>query len=302
MISDLLLDIQKQNQIHNTEVIVVDNGSTDQTYEELSNNKAIDKLIRLDKNIGCAGRNEGISRAASEYVITLDDDVFFNRNDEIERIITFFNKNTDAHAVNFKILYPDTKEIIPFNWYHPRDFKIYYKDTFLTDYISEGAVAFRKYCFAKTGYYPEEFFLSHEGPDLAYRFINKGYNIYYTGDIDVLHKCSKEQRTTWRNVYYDTRNYFWLLIRNYPVNKIIFKCIFRLITTMIFAMSRKQFKWYISGIKDSFLGLTYHYKKRELLTKSSIEKIKTIRKQQPKISNRCIEFISKIKAMNKEYK
>lgn len=299
MVMELLIDLQKQTMIKSTEIIVVDNGSSDSTYEMLLQSKYVDKIIRLNDNIGCAGRNEGIKQAGSELIVTLDDDVFFNSSDELVKIYELFKNNPDIHVLNFKILYHDSKEIIPFNWYHPRDYIKSASETFLTDYISEGAVAFRKKCFTSAGYYPHEFFLSHEGLDLALRLINNNFNIYYTGCIEVLHKCSKIQRTTWRNTYYDTRNYIWLIIRNYPFPALLGKCLFRLITTFILALSKRQFIWYLRAVRDSLIGLPAHYALRNVLTESALYKIKEIRRLQPNLFLRCFVFIRKLIVVNK---
>lgn len=302
MLLELLKDMQTQSIIDRAEVIVVDNGSTDDIYSTLNKCPYIDILIRNDNNLGATARNFGIQRASSKYVVTLDDDVFFNRADELERIVRFFAVNENAHAVNFKILFPDSKEMIPFNWYHPRDPNVFQDDTFITDYISEGAVAFRKECFCKTGYYPEEFFIGQEGPDLAYRFIKNKYNIYYCGEIQVLHKCSNVQRSSWRNCYYDSRNYLWLLIRNIPFRLLPVHIIFRLFTTFAYALLRGHVKWYVKGVKDGIIGMPYHLRKRNPLSIEDIRKIKEIRKLQLGYSERIRNFIKKRKSYKEQFR
>lgn len=301
MLLELLKDMQVQSIIDRAEVIVVDNGSTEDIYSTLDKCPYIDKLIRNDDNLGATGRNLGIQHASSKYVVTIDDDVFFNRSDELERIIRFFTANDDAHAVNFKILFPDSKKLVPFNWYHPRDPNVFQNDTFITDYISEGAVAFRKECFLKSGYYPEEFFIGQEGPDLAYRFIKNKFNIYYCGEIQVLHKCSKVQRTSWRNCYYDSRNYLWLLVRNIPLRVLPVHILYRMFTTFAYALLRGHVKWYIKGVKDGFMGMPYHLRKRNPLSKEDISKIKEIRRHQIGFIKRIINFLKKRKSYKDQF-
>ena len=65
------------------EVIVVDNGSSDNTLEMLENFKAkfAFKFVRLEKNRGIArGRNEGIRRAVGDILIFHDSDMIANKD------------------------------------------------------------------------------------------------------------------------------------------------------------------------------------------------------------------------------
>src|SRR5690606_37509019 len=59
----------------NTEIIVVDNGSDDNSVELTKENFPDIKIIQLDKNYGCAGgRNRGIPYCRGEYIFYLDND------------------------------------------------------------------------------------------------------------------------------------------------------------------------------------------------------------------------------------
>lgn len=104
------------------EVIVVDNGSNDNTLEMLGNFKAkfAFKFVRLEKNRGIArGRNEGIRRAVGDILIFHDSDMIASRdfitrhlkNHEEKdivvcgipwkRIFTFYYKELDSRIENY---------------------------------------------------------------------------------------------------------------------------------------------------------------------------------------------------------
>lgn len=104
------------------EVIVVDNGSNDNTLEMLENFKAkfAFKFVRLERNRGIArGRNEGIRRAVGDILIFHDSDMIANRdfitrhlkNHEErnivvcgipwKRIFTFYYKELDLSNENY---------------------------------------------------------------------------------------------------------------------------------------------------------------------------------------------------------
>lgn len=104
------------------EVIVVDNGSNDNTIQMLENFKANFefKFVRLEKNRGIArGRNEGIRRAAGDLLIFHDSDMIAPRdfitrhlkNHEEKnivvcgipwkRVFTFYYKELDVNNENY---------------------------------------------------------------------------------------------------------------------------------------------------------------------------------------------------------
>lgn len=218
------------------EVIVVDNGDSENTRSVLRQYNKDVVYLPMQSNIACAGRNAGIKYAKGDIIVTLDDDVIFTNDSDLASIDKFFRERRDIDVLNFKIVFEDDHKIIPFNWYHPRGYRKYGDTEFETDYIGEGAVAFRKSVFGKAGYYPEEFFLAHEGPDLAYRIIDAGFTIWYSPEIAVSHKVDRRHRPGWRNSYYDTRNQIWLGVRNYPLPALIRHLSYRLVTTFLLSV------------------------------------------------------------------
>lgn len=302
MLINLLGEIKKQTLYPICEIIIVNNGKdpilqSDHNIPKLSNIS----IINTGKNIGCAGRNLGIKKAGGDIIVTLDDDVFLRSQKELEKICEFFENFQDASALNFRILFPETFNVIPFNWYHPRSFEKYSDTTFLTDYISEGAVAFKRNALESIELYPEEFFLSHEGIDLAYRIIDSGGNIYYSGIVEVLHKCSLVRRVDWRNTYYDTRNYIWFLVKNFPVSCIFWKICINLPKMFIYSVQRKNTKHFFIAIYDSLKGIRVQIIKRKKIKRVTIKKIEEIKSFQPSFYERVAMFFNKMKARNLKY-
>ncbi|KRE99386.1 hypothetical protein ASG89_27890 [Paenibacillus sp. Soil766] len=81
------------------EVIVVDNGSTDDTIDMLSKFKANFPLItvRLDQNKGIAyGRNQGIEKAAGDILIFHDSDMIASKD--------YIRKHIEAHQITNKVV------------------------------------------------------------------------------------------------------------------------------------------------------------------------------------------------------
>ena len=67
-------DLERSMVHHDAPVVVVDNGSTDGTPEQLARRFPHAEVVRLDRNLGAAARNLGVERSASPYVAFADDD------------------------------------------------------------------------------------------------------------------------------------------------------------------------------------------------------------------------------------
>src|SRR5690606_20187344 len=128
-------------------------------------------------------------------------------------IASIFEKNPSADGICFKVI--DEKDGAITNWCHHCDPNLFSNKSFETYEISEGAVAFRRDTFNQVGFYTKEFFISHEGLDLAIRILKSGKSIIYCPEIEVVHAHAAEGRKNWRRYYYDTRNLIWLAYCHY---------------------------------------------------------------------------------------
>jgi GT2 family glycosyltransferase len=263
------------------QIIVVDNHSTDDTKNIIQELFCDIDYIRTESNVGAGARNFGLKDANGDIVITLDDDIIGVNDDHISLLMDYFIRRPNLAAINFKVLNHVTGEVC--NWVHHYKAEVYSNKEFMTYEITEGAVAFRKEALEKTGYYPETFFLSHEGPDLALRLLNKGYEVIYSPDIEVIHCHASSGRKTWFNYYYDTRNQFWLAARNFPVPYAI-GYLSRGLLSMFAYSARDGFLFYwIKGVIDGIRGLRDAIKERSIINHKVMLLIRTIEKNRPNI-------------------
>lgn len=267
---ELLLSI-KSFISNNIEVIIVDNSSKDGTEKVVKDEFHDFIYIKTEKNIGVGARNLGIKITSNEVIVCLDDDVFGINGEALRNIYECFKNDDKIGAINFKVVDYYTGKIS--NWIHHCPAELYSDKKFQTYEITEGAVAFRKAALNKSGLYPEYFFLSHEGTDLALRIMDRGYEVIYSGDIVVRHKHSDIGRKQWANYYYDTRNHFWLAIRNFPIRYMIKYLMRHLSTTCIYSLRDGYFKFWIKAIKDGLTGLKWVGKDRKVLSKEMMNKI-----------------------------
>lgn len=167
----------------NIEVIVVDNASSDDSPEMVEKEFPIVKLIKLEKNIGIAGWNEGFKAAKGEYILVLDDDSYPNY-DTIKIGINIFSKNSKLGIIAFNVQnlrfnFSETKEFL----FNPLSFN--------------GCGALIKIeVIRKIGYYSELIFIYLNELDYSARCYNKGFDIEYVDNVVVFHNQSLNSRNT----------------------------------------------------------------------------------------------------------
>jgi len=233
------------------EIIVVDNASEQPVSALLPEDPRL-HVLRLEENRGVGGRNAGIEAATGELVITLDDDVTGLTDADIDCIVRELSL-PEVAAVNFRVL--DAVTGAQINWCHHRRIEDFGRRHFDTYEISEGAVAFRRAVVQQAGLYPEYFFISHEGPDLALRIMNLGYRVVYNPDIAVRHSHSDTARVSWRRYYYDTRNQIWFVARRFPYRLWPRKLLIGLLAMSIYALRDGFLKYWARGVYDGLAGL-----------------------------------------------
>ncbi len=196
-----------------TEIIIVDNGSADGTASDLAAQHPGVILIAQPENCGVGARNRGLERAGGQVIVTLDDDMVDFGPTQLAAVRRAFAEDERLGAVTFTVTWPGTERVR--DWVHRRPVAAA-PERFATYELTEGAAAFRKTALDQVGLYREDFFISHEGLELAYRLLDGGWDIVHDGRISVGHDHRREGRPGWRRYYYDTRNLFWVAVLHQP--------------------------------------------------------------------------------------
>lgn len=269
------------------EVVVVDNASTDGSDRMVEREFPQVRLVRLPRNVGCAARNAGVAAARGEIVITLDNDVLLLDENATRTVSDVFARRPYLACMDFKIL--DTRgEVSRRDWCHPRDWRRSSDKEFLTDYVLEGACAFRREPFLRVGGYWEPFFLGHEGWDLGLRLLEAGYELLYSPRVRVSHLTSAEARPSSRIYYTFTRNAFWVAARNYsglPAARVVAKDL----ALMAFSSARAgQWASYFRGVRDGVLGWRRARAGGHPLSRFTRDRLRTIRGAQPTVVEKAV--------------
>ena len=176
---ELRITLQKvfEQDYRNIEVMVVDNASTDDTSEMVEKEFPNVKIIKLKKNIGIAGWNEGFKAARGEYVLVLDDDSYPTTKAIYDGLNQFF-KNGNLGIVAYNIYNLRTKE------YQTKDFK---KRPFL--FIGCGALI-KNNLLKEIGFFNELYFIYLHELDYSLRCYDNGFDIIYLPDSKIIHHQS----------------------------------------------------------------------------------------------------------------
>lgn len=226
------------------EIIVVDNGSEDDSLEILARDFPSIKLIALPTNVGCEdGNNVGILNANGEILLFLDSDADIEP-DGLTKILNTFKNDEKVGIVEPRIIRPSDEKIIN----EPKNWPI--KNTF-----TGCVVAFRASVFQKIGLRPGEFFLYSSEPDICMRAVESGFKIIHRSDIIGHHRESPVARVNKMFYYFATRNMIWLIWRHYPLSSALYETLILLIIHFFRSTMHFATHYYVSGVIAGILGL-----------------------------------------------
>jgi O-antigen biosynthesis protein len=180
------------------EVIVVDDASTDDTQEVLSNISGI-RIITNSDNLGfIRSCNRGSSEARGEFICFLNNDtkVFPNW---MESLLEVISNNQTVGAVGSKLIYPNGKlqeaggiiwkDASGCNFGRLEDpNKPEYNYVREVDYCSGASLLVKKEIFTSIGGFSEEFLPAYyEDTDLCFTIRSLGYKVMYQPKSQVIH-------------------------------------------------------------------------------------------------------------------
>ncbi|MBU5689296.1 MAG: glycosyltransferase family 2 protein, partial [Candidatus Aenigmarchaeota archaeon] len=100
----------KKSTYKNLEIIVVDDASTDGTYEEIKRKFPDVKIVRNEKNLLlAASRNIGIKNSKGKYIFLIDDDNVVDKNCIYELVKSMENDKNIGIVGPIMYYYSDPK-------------------------------------------------------------------------------------------------------------------------------------------------------------------------------------------------
>ncbi|HLG12624.1 MAG TPA: glycosyltransferase [Dehalococcoidia bacterium] len=209
----LLAALRRQNLNPSAfEVIVVDDGSTDETWDVLAAERPPFSLRSFwQHNQGpAAARNAAIAAAKGDIIITLDDDV--------EPAPDLLRRHLEAHASEGAIatigpmVYPDREPLSPWvQWEYAGLQRQYesmrqgrWEPSYRQFYTANSAVP--RWAYEKAGFF-DPLFRRAEDVELAMRLADLGIKFRFLPDAVVYHRPNRSmeawQRMAWQYGFYD---------------------------------------------------------------------------------------------------
>lgn len=211
------------------EVIVVDNGSTDNTIEYLEENYPYVKSIRNEKNLGTSERNKGIMAATGKYIAFIDSDIEFIEENTFDKLISILDSDIRIGLVSPKLILDNGETQLScknfLSVYTPilrrLDFISAIKETELykkqlmadwdhnavreVDYTVAAFWVFKKEVVDKIGMLDTNIFYAPEDVDYCIRVWKGGFRVVYVPHAKVKHHYQRITRKifskiTWEHI------------------------------------------------------------------------------------------------------
>ncbi|MGB9706638.1 MAG: glycosyltransferase family 2 protein, partial [Microgenomates group bacterium] len=191
-----------KSQMSNYEVIVVDNGSTDDSPQMVEKEfpKAI--LIKNKKNLGFgAGNNQGMRIAKGEYFLLLNSDTIV-RNRAWLKMAEFMDKNPDFGVVGCRLLNPDGSWQPSCGYFPnlPVAFLMLFAEHWLgslvrfspkktkeVDWVMGAAMMIRPKVIEKAGWMDEGIFMYMDEVEWCWRIKKAGWRVVFYPGAEIIH-------------------------------------------------------------------------------------------------------------------
>jgi len=275
----------------NLEIIIVDNGSKDDSIQKIEDLKLKNiKILKLEKNLGfTTGSNIGVKNCSGKYFLILNNDAYLDGENFIEKSINILEKSKENILGIFpKVVFNWEKNILNSThvvWHHKQ---LWYDDNNGRIDIDEDSLEkevfgamfvapiFKKKLWLKIGGFDDAFFTYGEDFDVSYRANILGYKFLYCPSIKVKHdfrSSSKEDTNPLWSFFYFQRNYFYVILKNYETINLLryfkhyFIYFYKSLKHGIKNRNIKIIGLHIRVIKDVIVNLPYLLNKRRVIQK-----------------------------------
>jgi len=265
------------------EIIVVDNGSEDDSVELVRTYYSDVRLIRFPANKGfCRAVNAGVESAAGKYIALLNNDVeagpawlgelvkALSQNPEVgscaSKMLNFFQRSRIDNAGDRLAFYgyaEGNNEIDSGQYDRPR---------YLFS-VCAGAALYRKEMLMAIGLFDEDFFAYCEDIDLGLRAQLTGFKCLFVPTAIVYHMHhATSDRIPAKRFYWIQRNIVFVHLKNMPFKMLLKKLpsffIFHIIVSILYFARTRDIRTVIAIYRDILIRMPVTLKKRRAIQKN----------------------------------
>ncbi len=228
-LSDCLKSLAGQT-FRDFEIVLVDNGSADDSVLFVQEHYPWVKLVSLGENTGFArGNNLGLQHTDSDYIVTLNNDTRADP-DWLQNLVKVANAYPRAGMVGSRICSftdPDIIDSIGMGicadgmsrgrYRNKRWSEFHLPEVVDILFPSACAALYKREMIAEIGFFDEDFFAYAEDSDLGLRGVLSGWKAVLATDAVVYHKYSQTSgNLSPFKVYLVERNHYWVALKNFP--------------------------------------------------------------------------------------
>jgi len=196
---------------HASEVVVVDNASTDNSVEIVKNEFPETRLFSNKSNSGYgSAANQAITRCNAPYVLLLNSDTCLHPG-SLRALCAYLDEHPKAAIVGPRLINTDGS-LQPSCYSFPTPFQVFLEETTLNRFIGHipviadnhlrtwshtssrivpwvlgAALAIRRQSFDAVGGFDTSFFMFAEEIDLCYRLLTAGWQTHFTPAATITH-------------------------------------------------------------------------------------------------------------------
>jgi len=264
------------------EVILVDNGSTDDSAAYIDSEFPRVRLISLSKNRGfTGGNNEGFRQSNGSFIVLLNNDAAL-KNDWLEYMLSVMESDAGMGSCASKIMIDGTDmldsagDIFTTAFTGTKLGELQKESNYTKSRAVSGpcaaAAIYRRTMLEQIGFFDEDFFLNHEDTDLNMRAWFAGWRCQFVPAAVAYHKVSSSiGELSDTSVYYFSRNSLWVWAKNVPLPLMLRflpqRILYELNSFVNFCLVHGKWLPYMRGKWDAVRGLPTMFRKRKELSK-----------------------------------
>jgi GT2 family glycosyltransferase len=259
-------------------VVVVDNGSSDDSVEFVRTSYPEVNVISLPENLGfCVANNIAMRGIERRYVALLNNDAVPEPSWLGTLVETLETVPEAGFAASKMLLWHDRKKIDRAGDAYTRagtgrlrgrgSPASKYDDREWIFGACAGAALYRTSMLSDIGFFDEDLFLLYEDVDLSFRAQLMGYRCLYVPQAIVYHRASGSiVHDSPVSVYYSHRNLEWVYIKNMPKRLIVKTIIPHLIYNigaLVYFAAVGRLKHFVRAKVDAVKGMDLAWRKRQ---------------------------------------